>query len=507
MNFIDIPTEKLRNIKTLGELKSTGYQSSTIKNELRNNLIRNLENGENPFEGIWGYDETVIPDLERAILSMHNISLLGLRGQAKTRIARLMVNLLDEYIPAIQGSELNDDPLNPISKYGKDLIHEQGDHTPIDWIHRTDRYAEKLATPDVSVADLIGDVDPIKAASMKLNYADERVIHYGIIPRSHRSIFVINELPDLQARIQVALFNILQEGDIQIRGFKLRLPLDIQFVFTANPEDYTNRGSIVTPLKDRIDSQIITHYPKSIDIGKKITIQEAKEKAGQEAIVQINEHVRDLIEEIAIQARTSEFVDEKSGVSARLTISAFENLKSAAERRALINHEKTTNIRISDFVGVIPAITGKVELVYEGEQEGPGIVANDLLGKAIRAQFVTYFPDPDKVRKQKDTNPYKKIIDWFSDGNEIDILNDYKDQKYQKLLNNIPGLGELIDTQLKNVQGKDKLFFMEFALHGLAEYSMISKKHITTGLTFKDLLSSMFTAPDGDSDDYLSDIG
>lgn len=507
MNFIDIPKGKLHNIKTLGELKSVGYQSSSIKKELRNNLIRKLSNGENPFDGIWGYDETVIPDLERAILSMHNICLLGLRGQAKTKIARLMVNLLDEYMPVIHGSELNDDPLSPISKYGLDLVEEHGDLTPIDWIHRTDRYAEKLATPDVSVADLIGDVDPIKAASMKLNYSDERVIHYGIIPRSHRCIFVINELPDLQARIQVALFNILQEGDIQIRGFKLRLPLDIQFVFTANPEDYTNRGSIVTPLKDRIDSQIITHYPKSIEIGKKITMQEARKKDEQEAIVQINEHVRDLIEEIAIQARTSEFVDEKSGVSARLTISAFENLKSAAERRALINHEKTTYIRISDFIGVIPAITGKVELVYEGEQEGPGIVAKDLLGKAIRAQFVTYFPDPDRVRKQKGNNPYKKIIDWFSDGNEIDILNDYKDQKYEQLLKKIPGLGEVIDTYLKNVEGKDKLFFMEFALHGLAEYSLISKKHITTGLIFKDLLSSMFTPPRGDSEDYLSDIG
>lgn len=509
MKFKDIPYEKLPNIKTLGELKNSGYQPKSIKQELRNNLIEKLKGGENPFEGIWGFDETVIPDIERAILSMHNINLLGLRGQAKTKIARLMVNLLDEYVPVIQGSELNDDPTNPISTYGKEMVLEHGNHTLIQWMHRSDRYSEKLATPDVSVADLIGDVDPIKAASMKLNYADERVIHYGLIPRSHRCIFVINELPDLQARIQVALFNILQEGDIQIRGFKLRLPLDIQFIFTANPEDYTNRGSIVTPLKDRIDSQIITHYPKSIEIGKKITEQEARKKESQEALVQINEHVRDLIEEIAVQARDSEFVDEKSGVSARLTISAFENLKSAAERRALINHEKTTNIRVSDFIGVIPAITGKVELVYEGEQEGPGIVANDLLGKAIRAQFIGYFPDPDQVRKQKENNPYKKIIDWFSEGNEIDILNDLSDIKYEKLLKSIPGLNELFRRYLKNIPAKDKLFFMEFALHGLAEYSMISKSHISTGLNFKDLLSSMFTAPTSDDsdDEYLSDIG
>lgn len=509
MKYKKIPNNELRKINTLGELKDLGYQPFSIKEELRNNLVSKLKTSENPFEGIWGFDETVIPDIERAILSMHNINLLGLRGQAKTKIARLMVNLLDEYIPFIEGSELNDDPINPLSKYGKETILELGDQTPVSWLHRSERYTEKLATPDVSVADLIGDVDPIKAASMKLNYADERVIHYGLIPRSHRGIFVINELPDLQARIQVALFNILQEGDIQIRGFKLRLPLDIQFVFTANPEDYTNRGSIVTPLKDRIDSQIITHYPSSIEIGKKITEQEARKKDKQEDIVQINEHVRDLIEEIAVQARDSEFVDEKSGVSARLTISAFENLKSAAERRALINHEKTTHIRVSDFNGVIPAITGKVELVYEGEQEGAGIVAKDLLGKAIRNQFIGYFPDPDQVRKQKEHNPYKKIIEWFSDGNEVDLLNDLEDEKYAQILMQIPGLAKLVDQFLKGVNKNEKVFFMEFALHGLAEYSMISKKHIATGLTFKDLLSSMFTAPNSDDpdDEFLSDIG
>lgn len=509
MNYNQFNQTEILNINTLGDIKSSGYQAKSIKEELRENLILQLQKGKNPFEGIWGFDETVIPDIERAILSMHNINLLGLRGQAKTKIARLMTNLLDEYIPVIKGSELNDDPMQPLSKYGKEMVFEHGDQTSIAWLHRSERYTEKLATPDVSVADLIGDVDPIKAASMKLNYADERVIHYGLIPRSHRGIFVINELPDLQARIQVALFNILQEGDIQIRGFKLRLPLDIQFVFTANPEDYTNRGSIVTPLKDRIDSQIITHYPKSVEIGKRITEQEARKKESQEEIVQINEHVRDLIEEIAVQARDSEFVDEKSGVSARLTISAFENLKSAAERRALINHEKTTHIRVSDFNGVIPAITGKVELVYEGEQEGAGIVAKDLLGKAIRNQFIAYFPDPDQVRKQKEKNPYKQIIEWFSEGNEVDLLNDLSDKNYEKTIKEIPGLSDLVSNFLKNISQKEHLFFMEFALHGLAEYSMISKKHISTGLTFKDLLSSMFTAPDSNdpNDEFLSDIG
>jgi len=499
----------ISKISTLGQLKDSSYTSRSIKEELRSNLIHALHNGDNPFNGIWGYEDSVIPDIERAILSMHNINLLGLRGQAKTKIARLMVNLLDEYTPALTGSELNDDPLNPITKHGQDLISEHGDKTPIYWLHRHERYTEKLATPDVSVADLIGDVDPIKAASLKLNYADERVIHYGLVPRSHRGIFVINEIPDLQPRIQVALFNILQEGDIQIRGFKLRLPLDIQFVFTANPEDYTNRGSIVTPLKDRIDSQIITHYPKSIEIGKKITEQEARKKKSQEEIVEVNGEVRDLIEEVAIQARSSEFVDEKSGVSARLTISAFEILKSAAERRAILNDQKKTKIRLSDFYGVIPAITGKVELVYEGEQEGAGIVAKDLLGKAIRAQFINYFPDPEHARKQKENNPFKKIIDWFRNGNEIDILNDYDDSKYRQVLDEIPGLEDLVIKYVEHIKQKDKYFFKEFALHGLAEFSLISKKHLETGLAFRDLLSSMFTAPgsDEDDDDILSDIG
>src|SRR6187401_947980 len=302
-------------IKTLGQLKRAGYKSKSIKEELRENLIHRLRSRQTVFAGIWGYEETVIPDLERAILAGHDINLLGLRGQAKTRLARLMVNLLDEYIPFIEGSELNDDPLNPISRYGIDRIIEMGDETPIQWIHRDERYTEKLATPDVSIADLIGDVDPIKAATLKLPYSDERVIHFGLIPRSHRCIFVINEIPDLQARIQVALFNILQEGDIQIRGFKIRMPLDIQFVFTANPEDYTNRGSIVTPLKDRIDSQIITHYPKTIDLSKVITSQEAHIPEAQKKTVSVNELAKDLIEQIAFEARKSEYIDSKSGVS------------------------------------------------------------------------------------------------------------------------------------------------------------------------------------------------
>lgn len=462
---------------------------------MRENLIARLKKREPVFSGIWGYEETVIPDLERAILAGHDINLLGLRGQAKTRLARLMVNLLDEYVPVIGGSELNDDPLRPLSRFGRDRIEELGDNTPITWLHRDDRYTEKLATPDVSVADLVGDVDPIKAATLKLPYSDERVIHFGLIPRSNRCIFVINELPDLQARIQVSLFNILQEGDIQIRGFKLRLPLDIQFVFTANPEDYTNRGSIVTPLKDRIDSQIITHYPKTLDIGKRITQQEARLKEIQKTSVGANEIVKDLVEQIAFEARKSEYVDAKSGVSARLTISAFENLIAAAERRSIINAEKSTTIRIADFVGVIPAITGKVELVYEGEQEGPNIVAQNLVGKAIRTQFLNYFPDPDKFRKQKEKSPYKTVTDWFGEGNSVDLLHDMPQQEFEKKLKTVPGLADLVNAFHKNQDAATRLFLMEFALHGLAEFSLISKHHLTSGLQFKDLLSSMFTLP------------
>ncbi len=496
-----------KKITTLGQLKSSGYSSRTIKDELRANLIEKLKKKENAFEGIWGYEETVIPDLERALLAGHDINLLGLRGQAKTRLARLMVNLLDEYIPAIEGSELNDDPLNPISRYGRDKVQEAGDSLPITWLHRDERYTEKLATPDVSIADLIGDVDPIKAAALKLPYSDERVIHFGLIPRSHRCIFVINELPDLQARIQVALFNILQEGDIQIRGFKLRLLLDLQFVFTANPEDYTNRGSIVTPLKDRIDSQIITHYPKTIEIGKKITEQEARIKAEQKKMVSFVEIAKDLVEQVAVEARKSEYVDAKSGVSARLTISAYEALVAAAERRTIINQEKSTIIRVTDFVGVIPAITGKVELVYEGEQEGPGIVAQNLVGKAIRSQFVNYFPDPEKFRKQKEKSPYKKITSWFGEGHSIDLLGDMTNLEYEKNIKSVPGLQEVVNEYQKGQDQATKIFLMEFVLHGLAEYSLISKHYLAQGLQFKDLISGMFSVPKEGDEDMNEDEG
>ncbi len=488
-------------LKTLGELKKLGYVSKSCKDELRDNLIDKIKKKENVFKGIIGFEDTVIPEIERAILSRHNINLLGLRGQAKTRIARQLIDLLDEYIPVVEGSELNDDPLNPISSFAKNKIEELKDKTPIIWLHRTERYVEKLATPDVSIADLIGDVDPIKAANLRLSYADERVIHYGIIPRSNRCIFVINELPDLQARIQVALFNILQEGDIQIRGFKLRIPLDIEFIFTANPEDYTNRGSIVTPLKDRIGSQILTHYPKSIAVSKQITAQEAKLSKHQKETIEVGDLVATIIERIAFEARESEFVDAKSGVSARLTISAYENLISTAERRMLLNSESKTVVRISDLQGVIPAVNGKIELVYEGEQEGAGIVAQNLLGKAIRNEFLELFPDPSKLKKKKQASPYQPIINWFGEGNMVDVLLLEDDKTYKKVLEAIPNLSELVETFSPKMTKTQKLVMMEFVLFALAEHSLIGKNSLEQGVQFKDLLGSMFSEKDFFSDE------
>jgi len=346
------------------------------------------------------------------------------------------------------------------------------------------------------MADLIGDVDPIKAANLRLSYADERVIHYGIIPRSNRCIFVINELPDLQARIQVALFNILQEGDIQIRGFKLRINLDIQFIFTANPEDYTNRGSIVTPLKDRIGSQILTHYPKNIELSKKITEQEAKLTPQQKQNIQVSELIATLIERIAFEARDNEYVDSKSGVSARLTISAYENLVSTAERRMLLNNEKSTFARIVDLSGIIPSVNGKIELVYEGEQEGAAIVAHNLLGRAIRNQFLQWFPDPGKLKKKKMESPYQAIISWFGEGNTIDCMLLATDKDYTNVLKSIPGLADLVELHVPGLKETDKLVMMEFVLFALAEHSLIGKKSLERSIQFKDLLGTIFSEKD-----------
>jgi len=484
---------KITDINTLGELKKTKYAGKSIKQELRDNLIEKLKKSEKVFDGIIGYEDTVIPDVERAILSGHSINLLGLRGQAKTRIARNMVHLLDEYIPVVEGSEINDDPFHPISQFARNLLHELGDNTPIAWVHRNDRYVEKLATPDVSVADLIGDIDPVKAINLKLSYSDEKSIHFGLIPRSNRSIFVINELPDLQARIQVALFNILQEGDIQIRGFKLRLPLDIQFIFTANPEDYTNRGSIVTPLKDRIGSQIITHYPKTVEIAKTITRQEAKLKPEQVKQISISPILEDIVEQIVFEARNSEFVDAKSGVSARLSISAYENLFSSAERRLLISGDKTTSVRLSDLQGIVPAITGKVEMVYEGEQEGPYNVAQNLIGKSIKTIFNATCPPLEKLKKkgQDSSNPYKHITNWFDSGKYVDLPHLSSDKDFRKALDSVDSLADFIESYMPKSDPKDKYLLMELVLFGLSENSKLSKQVLDKSTVFKDLFGSM----------------
>ncbi len=419
-----------------------------------------------------------------------------------------MVHLLDEWIPFIAGSEINDDPFAPISLFSRQLLEEKGDDTPISWLHRSERYGEKLATPDVSVADLIGDIDPIKAANMRFSFADERALHYGIIPRSNRGIFVINELPDLQARIQVSLFNILQEGDIQIRGFKLRMPLDILFIFTANPEDYTNRGSIVTPLKDRIESQIITHYPKTVELSRAITEQEADVLPEQLLTVEVPDICKMLVEQVAMEARKSEFVDQKSGVSARLTISAYENLVSTAERRSLRHGGCHTMVRIADFLGIIPSITGKIELVYEGEQEGPLNVAYRLMGLAIRTAFCIYFPDPQSFKKgPKDPkkakpNPYMPVIDWFGKGNDLMLLQDDSDADYHNALYKVDGLYSAVKQFYPNTDETEAGLLMEFMLHGLSEFSLISKKGIEKGgYNFTDMLGSMLNMNLGDDDD------
>jgi magnesium chelatase subunit I len=490
--------------QTLGELRESGYKVLPLKDELRANLIRKMRAKETLFPGIIGYDQTVVPALVNAILAKHDIILLGLRGQAKSRIVRQLTSLLDEYIPVVRGSEINDNPFAPVSKFASDLVAERGDDAPVDWIHRSRRYGEKLATPDVTIADLIGDIDPIKAAAQRLHYAHEGAIHFGIIPRCNRGIFAINELPDLQPRIQVGLFNILEEKDIQIRGFNIRIPMDIMLVFTANPEDYTNRGNIITPLKDRIDSQILTHYPRSLDDAISITEQEAHiAREGKD--IRVPHFFREIVEQIAIEARKSEFVDQKSGVSARLTIAAMENLVSNAERRAILIGEDVVVPRICDLPHVLPGLTGKIELVFEGEQEGSVKVSKALVGKAVRETFKRYFPDPLRKRSrpsgeaQGGKNPpedpeYGKIIQYFETGNAIEIADDMTIAAYTKELDKVRGLRELTRKYMKNIDDHHELpSVMEFVLDGLHQNSKIAKDEMDHRTAYKDLVGSIFT--------------
>jgi magnesium chelatase subunit I len=490
--------------ETLGALRDSGYKVLTVKDEMRANLIRKIRNKEVLFPGIIGYDQTVVPALVNALLAKHDIILLGLRGQAKSRIVRQLISLLDEYVPVVRGSEINDNPYEPVSKAAVDLIKECGDKTPIDWIHRGRRYGEKLATPDVTIADLIGDIDPIKAAAQRLHYAHEGAIHFGIVPRSNRGIFAINELPDLQPRIQVGLFNILEEKDIQIRGFNIRIPLDIMLVFTANPEDYTNRGNIITPLKDRIDSQILTHYPRSIEEAIRITEQEAHiQREGRS--IRVPQFFREIIEQIAFEARKSEFVDQKSGVSARLTIAAMENLISNAERRAIMVNDDVIVPRISDLPHVLPGLTGKIELVFEGEQEGSVKVSKALVGKAVRETFKKYFPDPLRKRTRGsgegqgskgggDDSEYAKIIQWFEAGNRVEVSDDMPREVYQRELDKVKGLRDVTKRHMANVEEKYELpSVMEFVLDGLHQNSKIAKDEIDHATSYKDLVGSIFT--------------
>jgi magnesium chelatase subunit I len=468
---------------TFKELKNSHYENKTINQEIKYNLITRIKAKQAVFEGLFGYEDTVIPQLKKAIIAGHHINLLGLRGQAKTKIARSIVDLLDEYIPIVKGSEINDSPYEPISKYARDLIAEMGDKTPISWVHRSERFFEKLATPDVNVSDLIGDIDPIKAATLKLPYSDERVLHYGMIPRANPCIFVLNELPDLQARIQVSLFNILQEGDIQIRGFQLRMPLDIQFVFTANPEDYTNRGSIVTPLKDRIGSQIFTHYPKSIALAREITEQEAKISKEDKASILVPDLAKDLLEEVAFTARKSEYVDAKSGVSARLTISAMENLMAAAKLRLIENGSEKTTIRLVDFMSIIPSITGKIELVYEGEQEGADEVAKLLIDNAVLVQFESLFPRISKLEKEGVKTPYTDLIEWF-DNNFIELNYTDTDDEFFSSLRSIKPLTALIEDHAGKLNTQDQAFCMELVLWGLTINNKLDKSENNTAHKF-----------------------
>lgn len=480
----------ITSIKTLGELKRHGYQHTSLKTELRNNLIASIANGEDPFPGIVGYEKTVRPQVERAILAGHNILLLGLRGQAKTRFARLLVNLLDEYVPVIAGSELNEDPFAPLTANARQQLASLGDDLPIEWLHRDARLVEKLATPDVSVADLIGDIDPIKAANLKLAFSDEGVIHYGLIPRANRGIFIINELPDLQPRIQVSLFNILQEQDIQIRGFNLRIPLDMQFVFTANPEDYTNRGNIITPLKDRIESQIITHYPDDIKIGKKITEQEAVVTADIVDRVHIPEMARDLLEVVTMVARQSEYIDQSSGVSARLPISAMEQLYAAAELRMLRAGESTTTLRVTDFIHIIPSMTGKLELVYEGEQLGAEAVSRQLIEIAIESIARGVLPNPNKF-EEDDQDPFGTIRAYFSNNTTVALDASITDAAYHEKLDEVAGLKNLMKRFFPHDE-RDEYFVMELGLHALCAYEMLQRSMVGQAISFEDPLQGLF---------------
>jgi magnesium chelatase subunit I len=461
-------------VRTLGELKQSGYKSVSVKDELRANLIKKLRAGEKLFRGIVGYDETVIPQLVNAILARHNVILLGLRGQAKSRIIRQLTELLDDEIPIIAGSEVNDDPFKPISAYGRQTLAIHGELTHVDWIGRDSRFVEKLATPDVTIADIIGDVDPIKAAKGGHLLSDELTIHYGLLPRANRGIFAINELPDLAGKIQVGLFNIMQEGDVQIKGYPVRLPLDVVLVFSANPEDYTARGKIITPLKDRIGTEITTHYPAELQTAVEITRQEAwvsrgglAESTGPNESLRIPEFVRELVEQIAFEARDDNRVDKHSGVSQRMPITVIESVLSNAERRALLTGEDEIVPRISDVYAAIPSMTGKMELEYEGEQIGANRIAKDLIKRAAGEIFEGYFVGID----------FAQTVQWFEQGNNLRLADTAAAEECRTLLEAVPELidAAVIPFEFKQSDTAQLVAACEFVLEGLYAQNKISR--------------------------------
>ncbi len=480
--------------KTLGELRAAGYRSRTVKHEIRDNLRRQLAAGETLFPGILGYERTVIPGVVNALLAKHDFILLGLRGQAKSRLLRSLVDLLDPEIPVLEDTELNDDPLDPVSTLGQRMVAEAGDDAPIEWLPREMRYSEKLATPDVSIADLLGDIDPIKAAHRKLTYADPEVIHFGIVPRTNRGIFAINEIPDLVPRIQVGLLNLLEERDLQIRGFPVRIPLDILMVFSANPEDYTNRGSIITPLKDRISSQILTHYPDAVETAQEITGQEAW--LDREGAVVIPPEFRRLVEEITFAARESELVDQTSGVSARVSISALELLMSNLERRALATGEEHVYPRLCDLHMVLPALTGKVEMVYEGEQKGVEVVARQIIGEAVRKLFEEHYPAVGRevgTGGEDDTGPYSPIVAWFAAGNELAISDEQTFAEYRRALESVDGLMSLAEGHAR--EPHERALHAELILEGLHQSLKLGREDIDSGITYKELVKLQLLKP------------
>ncbi|HEV2836357.1 MAG TPA: hypothetical protein VGW58_13610 [Pyrinomonadaceae bacterium] len=434
---------------------------------MRDNLIKKLRAGEKLFPGIVGYDDTVIPQLVNAILSRHNIILLGLRGQAKSRIIRQLTDLLDDRIPIIAGSEVNDDPFRPISAYGRQMLGEHGDQTPILWIDRDARFVEKLATPDVTVADIIGDVDPIKAAKGGHLLSDELTIHYGLLPRANRGIFAINELPDLAGKIQVGLFNIMQEGDVQIKGYPVRLPLDVMLVFSANPEDYTARGKIITPLKDRIGSEIMTHYPKELPLAIEITRQEAWTNRSQDRDILVPEFIREVVEQIAFEARDDNHVDKHSGVSQRMSITVMESVVSNAERRSLITGEDPIVPRVADIYAAIPSMTGKMELEYEGEQLGAHRIARDLIKRAAGEIFEGYFVGID----------FSRTVQWFDEGNKLLLADTASADECKSLLEAIPELWETaaIPFDFPSSDSARLVAACELVLEGLYAENKISR--------------------------------